>query len=108
MKADTAPDWPQPHGIFELGTKFYPLKFLATMREVYAKVVIEKSSFGEDLPMEYAAFGTLLHSRTITNPAGQCLFKLFDLEMPVPAPPELIVEYEGSRCLRMDYLQDGR
>jgi hypothetical protein len=107
IKTDTVPDWPQPPGIFKLGTKFHPLKFLATIHEVYENVVIKKSSFGEDLPIEYTAFGTLLHSCTITTLAGQCLFKLFDLEMLVPPPPELIVKYEGLHYLQMDCLQDG-
>jgi hypothetical protein len=105
MKSDTVPDWPQPQGIFELGTTFNPLKFLTTIRELYEVLVIQGSN-GNDLAMEYEAFTKLLTSRTVTTDSG-ILFKLFELEMPFSTPPELIVYHDGSRHLRIDCLRDG-
>ena len=61
MKGDTTPDWPQPQGIFELGTKFNPANFLAALRNVYDQVTQGYS--GDTLPMEFQALIKLLHSR---------------------------------------------
>jgi hypothetical protein len=105
MKADTVPDWPQPPGIFELGTKFNPIKFLATIRDVY-EWVMNQNGHDNDLTMEYEAFGKLLHSRTIVSPDGQSLFKLFALEIPLSTPSELIVDYNDAQYLRIDCLRD--
>jgi len=105
MKSDTVPDWPQPQEIFEFGTTFRPIQFLATIHTVYEKVIIEGNSRG-NLAMEYEAFGTLLN-RCIIFPNSQVLFKLFELEMPSSTPPELIVEYNGAHYLKIDWLHDG-
>jgi hypothetical protein len=91
MKNDSVPDWPQPQGIFETGTTFNPIKFLATIREVY-DVMILQGNTGNEFSMEYEAFAKLLQSRTIVNADGRCLFKLFTLEMPISTPSDLIVK----------------
>ena len=49
---DSLPDWPQPQGIFEKGTHFHPIEFLKTLREVYEKLVVDRTS-GVDVPIEY-------------------------------------------------------
>jgi hypothetical protein len=93
MKLDTVPDWPQPQGIFELGTTFYPLRFLASVRDIYDRVVIA----GDTLTMENEAFARLLQKRTIVTDDGHYLFKLFNMDMPLSTPPELVVELNGWR-----------
>lgn len=104
MKLDTVPDWPQPQGIFQSGTTFNPLQFLATVQEMYEKVVIEKGN-GDNLAMEYEAFSKLLQERTIVDADGHVLFKLFELEIPFSTPSELIV---ASHYLCLDCLRDDR
>jgi hypothetical protein len=106
MKLDTVPDWPQPQGIFELGTTFHPLPFLAAVCEIYEKVVV---SNGEDgLTMENEAFARLLKKRIVVANDGRCLFKLFDLQTPFSTLQELIVDFNGSQYLRVDCLcNDG-
>jgi len=102
LKSDTVPDWPQPQGIFEMGMTFYLLKFLATIRNVYEKFVIKQGN-GGNLAMEYKAFGKLLNHRII-SPNNHFLFKLFDLEMPASTPPELVIDYNCARYLKVDCL----
>jgi hypothetical protein len=104
MKLDVVPDWPQPQGVFEFGTTFNPLPFLAAVREIYEKVVVNRGE--ENLTMENEAFARLLEKRTIVANDGRCLFKLFDLETPLSTAPELIVELNGLRYLRVDCLRD--
>jgi len=104
MKGDTPPDWPQPQGIFELGTKFNPLNLLAALRDLYDHTVTQNGT-GGDLVMEYQAFGRLLHSRLIVAADGRHLFKLYDLDLPPSTQPELITEQGGSRYMRVDYLR---
>lgn len=104
MKNDTTPDWPQPLGIFESGMKFYPLKLLETIREVYDIVVLQGKTSTDDLPMEYEAFAKLLASRAVITPDGRCLFKLFSLEMPISTPSGLVVNHEGSHHLLIESL----
>ena len=104
IKGDTAPDWPQPQGIFELGTKFNPLNLLDSLRDLYDHVVTRNSD-GGDFAMEYQAFGRLLHSRIDVAADGRHLFKLYDLELPDSTPPGLIVEQGGSRYMYVDFLR---
>jgi hypothetical protein len=106
MKTDTVPEWPQPQGIFELGVTFNPMQFLITIRNVYENLVIENGS-GDDLAMEYDAFVKLLKSRTIVLPDGRCLFKLYDLRMPLSTPSEILVNHNGSEYLRLDCFHDN-
>jgi len=106
MKGDTPPDWPQPQGIFELGTKFNPLNLLASLRDLYTQIVIQNGT-GGDFAMEYQAFWRLLHNRLTVAADGHHLFKLYDLNLPSSTPPELIVEQDGSRYMRVDYLQSS-
>jgi hypothetical protein len=56
--------------------------------------------------MEYEAFVRLLQSRTIVVPDGRCLFKLYNLQMPMSTPSDLIVDYNNIRYLRIDCLRD--
>jgi hypothetical protein len=104
MKLDVVPDWPQPQGIFELGTTFNPLPFLAAVHEIYEKVVVSRG--GENLTMENEAFARMLEKRTIVAEDGRCLFKLFELDTPLSTPPELFVELNGFRYLCVDCLRD--
>jgi hypothetical protein len=103
MKDDLTPDWPQPQGIFEIGTKFNPANFLATLHNVYGQVAQGRT--GDDLQMEFQAFIRLLHARLIVAPDSRHLFKLYALELPESTPSDLIVEYNGSRYMRVDYLR---
>jgi hypothetical protein len=103
MKGDTTPDWPQPHGIFELGTKFHPANFLAALRNVYGQVT--QGYTGDAFPMESQALIKLLHARLTIAEDGRHLFKLYALELPSSTPPDLIVEHNGSRYMRVDYLR---
>jgi hypothetical protein len=103
MKGDTPPDWPQPQGIFELGTKFHPTNFLAALRNVYDEVV--RGHSGEDLSMESQALIKLLQARLVVAEDGRHLFKLYSLELPATAPSELFLEYNGSRYMHVDYLR---
>jgi len=98
----TLPEWPQPYGIFTNGSHFHPLIFLATVRELYDKV-IDCAISDQDYSMEDEAFSRMLSSRVrIEN--GQALFLLFDLENGVGTPPSLFVDVEGHRYLRVDCL----
>jgi hypothetical protein len=100
----SVPEWPQPHGVFTEGTYFHPLEFLARLREIYEKVVIEKVS-GETA-MEYEAFSSLLLARTLVLSDGSVLFKLFDLTCSASTPEELFVIHEGDKYLRIDCLRE--
>jgi hypothetical protein len=104
MKGDTVPDWPQPQGIFELGMKFNPSNFVETLRNMYDQIVTRGCTGGE-FAMEYYTFGRLLQSCLIVAADGCHLFKLYDLELPASTPQELIVVQDGSRYMRLDYLQ---
>jgi hypothetical protein len=106
MKGDKTPDWPQPQGVFELGTKFNPSNFLAVLHDVYAKLVVQGHT-GNNVAMEYLAFGRLLQERLIVVADGRHLFKLFALELPSSTPPDLIVDHDGTRCMRVDYLREA-
>lgn len=98
----TLPEWPQPHGIFTNGSHFHPLVFLATVRELYDKV-IDRAISDQDYSMEDEAFSRMLSARVkIEN--GQALFLLFDLENAVGTPPSLFVEIENRQYLRIDCL----
>ncbi|KAJ7094960.1 hypothetical protein C8R44DRAFT_577859, partial [Mycena epipterygia] len=54
---DDLPPWPQPAGIFTGGSEFHPLLFLAAVRDVYEKVVMEEN---KDVEMEHEAFLLML------------------------------------------------
>ena len=100
---DALPDWPQPQGIFERGTHFYPIEFLKMLREVYEKLVVGHTS-GLDVPIEYAAFTTMLGKRTTIDQDGTVLFRLFDLAIPSSTPDKLITLRDGRKHLRLDCL----
>jgi hypothetical protein len=104
MQDDIVPDWPQPEGIFERGSLFNPLKFLSTIREVFDEVVIHGGN-GGDHALEYQAFTNMLRTRTKFTDDGHCLFKLFKLDLPISTHQAMLVEYEGSHFLRIDYLR---
>ena len=100
---DTLPDWPQPQGIFEKGTHFYPIKFLKTLREVYKKLVVDRVS-GVDVPIEYKAFTKMLGKRATIDQDGTVLFWLFNLTIPSSTPDKLIVLCDGCKHLHLDCL----
>jgi hypothetical protein len=84
---------------------FGAFAFLTTLREVYEATVI-RSGDGGDRAIEYSAFIKMVHARTIFV-HEHCLFKLFDLEMPVTAPTELLFEHGDSQYLRLDCLSSN-
>ncbi len=99
----TLPDWPQPQGIFEKGTHFYPIEFLKTLREVYEKLVVDCAS-GVDIPIDYEAFTKMLGKQATINQDGTVLFRLFDLTIPSSTPDKLIVLRDGCKHLHLDCL----
>lgn len=99
-----APKWPQPQGLFTNGTHFHPMELLRKIREMYEKVVVQKSS-GEFL-MEDEAFVNLLVRRTLILDNGTVLFKLFNLECASSTPEDLLLTHEGNRYLRVDCLRE--
>jgi hypothetical protein len=100
---DSLSDWPQPQGILEKGTHFHPIEFLKTLREVYEKLVVDRTS-GVDVPIEYEAFMKMLSNRTTIDQDGTVLFRLFDLTIPPSTPDKLIVLHDGCKHLRLDCL----
>ncbi|THH15644.1 hypothetical protein EW146_g4880 [Bondarzewia mesenterica] len=104
---DELPDWPQPLGIFTGGSHFHPTAFLLTVREMYERIVIAGDN-GKDVTMEDEAFTKLLMRRTVVSPEGTVLFRLYDSLTMSPPIPELIVEHEGKRCLRVDCLSGSQ
>jgi len=100
---DSLPDWPQPQGIFEKGTHFYPIEFLKTLQKIYEKLIVDHAS-GSDIPIEYEAFTKMLSKRTTTDQDGTVLFRLFDLTIPPSTPDKLIILRDGRKHLRLDCL----
>lgn len=100
----TLPEWPQPQGVFTKGTHFHPVVFLAKIRGIYEKVVVDRES-GEAL-LEHEAFASLLVKRTIVVEDGSVLFKLYDLSIGPLTPDGLIVSREGCKYLRIDCLRE--
>lgn len=101
------PEWPQPEGIFIGGNEFRPLIFIAKLREMYEKVVVDKQS--GHLLMEHQAFAALLMRRTLTFEDGSVVFKMFDVPYPESTTPEgLVIVHEGLNYLRVDCLQDSQ
>jgi hypothetical protein len=104
--------WPQPNGVFltdASGTTFDPIPFLATLRDVYKKVVL--GSRQKDEVMEFGAFMEMLHSRISVRADGPVLFRLYPEFALGSCPEELIVKdsEEGggeTTYLRMDCLQN--
>ncbi|KAJ6533328.1 hypothetical protein DFH09DRAFT_1406865 [Mycena vulgaris] len=100
--------WPQPTGIFTASSLFHPLQFLAEIRAVYEKVVVEADI---NVTMEHEAFLLMLKApyRIITSD-GAVLLKLF-AEFTIPAgdltPDALFTEIDGCKYLRIDALQDS-
>lgn len=106
--SDTLPGWPQPQGISERGTRFHPLEFLKTLREVYEKLVVDRVS-GVDIPIEYEAFIKMLISkRTTIDRDGTVLFQLFDLTiLSSSTPDKIIVLRDGcNTCVLNAFLDD--
>ncbi|KAI0696201.1 hypothetical protein C8T65DRAFT_583603, partial [Cerioporus squamosus] len=101
---DTPPPYPQPEGVFTLGTRFHGLTFLQEVQALYDRVVTEKAP----LSMQDLAFASMVHTRTLVIPASGdqraiTLFRLFP-SLDADCPQHLLVEYEGQRYLRMNYL----
>ncbi|KAJ7268917.1 hypothetical protein C8J57DRAFT_1227685 [Mycena rebaudengoi] len=94
LSGDIVPIWPLPSGIFTTGTKFHPLVFLAQVRELYQRLVLDQ----------------LVKSRVVVNPdTGAVLFRMFkDFDIPAGdlVPDDLIVEYDGKKHLYISSLVD--
>lgn len=103
--ATTSPlEYPLPKGIFTAGTNFHPLVFIATLRDIYEKVVV--SQVGDDTLLEYQAFASLLIRRTLLLEDRTVLFKMIDCEVPTSTPEGLITIVDGLKYLRLDCLQE--
>ncbi|KAJ7161440.1 hypothetical protein C8R43DRAFT_947636 [Mycena crocata] len=105
---DESAPWPQPDGIFTAGSNFHPLIFLATLREVYDKSVIQADI---KLTMDHEAFLAMLQQpgRVITS-GGAVLFRMFSSFIVPPGDPTpdlLFTEQNGANYLRIDALQDS-
>ncbi|KAJ7182935.1 hypothetical protein C8R43DRAFT_968527 [Mycena crocata] len=99
--------WPQPEDIFTRGTEFHPLVFLAVLREVYERAVVQKDVSG--LTMEQDAFFEMFKApgRVSISTTGAVLFKLFaGFEIPKAdnVPEGLLVQENGVNYLRIDAL----
>lgn len=66
---DDLPPWPQPSGIFEDGSTFYPTVFLRAVSQLYEQMVAYQSTGGQ-YAMEYLAFAEMLYKRTIVVPVS--------------------------------------
>lgn len=107
-KEDSAP-WPQPEGIFYKDDSskqltFSPTAFLAAVRYMYEKTVIERDA--GSLALEYGAFATLLVDR-VQSINGRLLFKTFpQLRIASGTPDSLVVNEDGDKHIPIDCLRD--
>ncbi len=106
------PPWPQPSGVFSTGTTFHPRRFFEVVQELYDKVVVQNDAGGERA-MEYLAFSAMLQDRLLIVPATETgplmvLFELFETLQLQDSPPDNLVEREGVRYLRINYLDDNK
>lgn len=104
------PPWPQPSGIFSLGTTFYARRFFEAVQELHDKVVVQ-NDMGGDRAMEYLALSAMLQDRLTVVPATEnepfmVLFELFETLQVEECPAECLVERDGTRYLRINYLDD--
>ncbi|RDX40485.1 hypothetical protein OH76DRAFT_1366168 [Lentinus brumalis] len=105
--SDVLPDWPQPPGLFSKGTHFNAIEFLKALRDLHEKAIVNE---GRDLvaDLECLAFAKMFHARTTqAEPNGPFLFRLFEYLTLAPALPELVVEHNGLKHLRLDCLGGG-
>ncbi|KAK7050400.1 hypothetical protein R3P38DRAFT_3173760 [Favolaschia claudopus] len=105
---DNSAPWPQPTGIFTMGSEFHPLLFLVAIRDLYEKVLIEQNH--GSLNVEDEAFSLMLQQPgRIISVNGAVLFKLFS-GYAIPAadqiPDNLMVNHDGVAYLRIDSLAD--
>ncbi|KAF9475045.1 hypothetical protein BDN70DRAFT_814702 [Pholiota conissans] len=107
------PVWPQPQGIFSDGKYFNPEQFLLTVRDLYERVVEQRTTSAAtgspsavDFRLEDHAFSQMFTSRTRTVD-GHTYFRLYhDLELNGTITSEsLISTIEGHRYLRIDCLR---
>ncbi|KAJ7037697.1 hypothetical protein C8F04DRAFT_1328715 [Mycena alexandri] len=105
---DVVAPWPLPTGIFSNGAHFHPLLFLAQVREIYDRLIIDRVK-REDLSLEHDAFLKLLEARLVVDSGGNVLFKLFSA-FTIPAedkvPDDLTVVYNGAPHLFINSLRD--
>lgn len=90
-----------------MSTHFHAIEFLTALRNLYDKAVMHD---GRDLvlDLECLAFMRLVQARTrkVLEPIHMHLFRLFDDLTLSPPLPDLVVEYEGQKYLRLDCLAD--
>ena len=102
--------WPQPGGIFEGGTNFYPIKLLENIRCMYERLCPPDgrglAPAEADLSMEEAALGTYLkNSLQIQN--SKVVFQMpNDLIIPSSTPDYLLLTTNGTRYLRVDCMSE--
>ena len=115
--ADPPPAFPQPAGIFKLGTEFNPIKFLEAVHRLNEYSVSEERM--RTAPPELAAFAEMLDERKEVrivpsesaseagSPADRTviLFRLFDYLTCSPSCAELVEVHGGVRYLRMECLE---
>ncbi|OJT04576.1 hypothetical protein TRAPUB_4846 [Trametes pubescens] len=105
------PPWPQPAGIFTSGTSFNARRFLEAVQELHDKVVVQ-NDLGGERAMEHLALSAMLQDRLLVVPATDAspfaaLFELFETLQLHDCPPECLVEHDGARYLRINYLDDN-
>lgn len=106
------PPWPQPQGVFSAGTMFHPRRFFEVVQELYDKVVVQNDAGGERA-MEYLAFSTMLQDRLLVIPETETepftvLFELFETLQLEDFASDNLVERQGTRYLRINYLDDNK
>ena len=95
-------------------TTFYPIPFLATLRDIYEKAVLGGRRDDEIDAMEFGAFAEMLHSRLRVRVDGAILFHLYPKFGLGSCPEGLLVRKDleglGSDSelsyLRMDCLRN--
>ncbi|TFK89020.1 hypothetical protein K466DRAFT_487711, partial [Polyporus arcularius HHB13444] len=106
---DDPPPYPQPAGVFSKGTAFHPVAFLQEVRTLYERVIEHKDA----VTMQDLAFASMLNGRTLMLEASNdapamTLFKLFpSLSVEGTFPQHLLVDYEGMRYLRINFLDES-
>ncbi|KAJ7710181.1 hypothetical protein B0H16DRAFT_1344247 [Mycena metata] len=96
LTGDSVAPWPLPAGIFTDGIHFHPFSFLAQVREVYDRLILDRVQH-KDLNLEHDVFLKLLEARLdVDGPSGNALFRTFEA-FTIPAedmaPGDLTVVY---------------
>ncbi|KAJ7177526.1 hypothetical protein C8R43DRAFT_942795 [Mycena crocata] len=89
--------WPLPSGIFSEGTVIHPFAFLATVRELYEKLVVDRAGrLPPAPPFTFAATGAVMFK----------LYAGFTTPSSDGVPDDLYVDYNGASHLYINSLHD--